>query len=122
MRADRRGAGDWVPFIQQRRNVLIAGILNLSSGGSSATSTLVADGSNRYPPSIDQIAAASTGNMTNRIADTTGHANSAKKAKELGSAISSQRMLRPAENKVQFQSPQWFCAHHRKDPRRAPVP
>jgi hypothetical protein len=78
MSGERGGAGECVPFIQQRRKVEIAGILNLSSGGRSETSTLAADGRSRYPAKRDQIAAASTGNTTNRMTQIPGQANNAK--------------------------------------------
>jgi hypothetical protein len=53
-------------------------MLNLSSGGSKGTSTLVPDGRRRYPASIDQIAALSRGNLMKRITQTKGHANNMK--------------------------------------------
>jgi hypothetical protein len=68
--------------------VLKAGIVDLSSGGRRGRSRATADGKTRNPPRSDQIAAASTGNITNKIRHTSGHANKAKYANEFGSALS----------------------------------
>jgi hypothetical protein len=61
-----------VPFIQHRRSVLIVAMPILSMGGRSGTSTVKPEGSNMYPPSRDQIAATSTGSMTNNPMQTAG--------------------------------------------------
>ena len=67
----------WVPFIQDSRKVLNAATVILSIGGSSGRSTLIFDGSSKYPASNDQIAAASTGSITNKMMQTAGQLNSA---------------------------------------------